>query len=127
MPNPRFTAYWLQSRVITAAADTGTTLGAIEVPADTFVSQVVAYVKTAFSATGTVDVGDGSNTAGWLPSAQLAPTVVGFKTGTRGGNAYSSTGGKGYTSADTIDVQVYDNTSGSLFIMAELIPMAGVK
>jgi len=125
MANDRFTSYWVRSRDITYA-DTGTTVGAISVPADTFVSKVIAHIETAFSATGTVDCGDGTDPDGWIDNLQMSAANTGIKLGTGGDSAYWTAAGKGYTAADTIDVYVDDNTSGSLFIMAELVPFADV-
>jgi hypothetical protein len=119
--NDKFTSYWVRSRDITYA-DNGTTVGAIYVPSHTFVSKVIAHVETAFSATGTVDCGDGTDPDGWIDTLQMSAAAVGIKLGTGGDSAYWTAQGKGYTSADTIDVYVADGTSGSLFIMAELVP-----
>lgn len=126
MANPTFTSYWVRSRDITAAGDTGTTVGAIEVPAQTFVSRVLGYIETAFSVTGTVDCGDGTDPDGWIDNLQMSAGQTGFKQGTGGHSAYWIADGKGYTSADTIDVYVDDNTSGSMFVLAELVPIAGL-
>ena len=122
----KFTSYWVRSRDITHA-DNAVTVGAIEVPAYTFVNQVVALVETAFSATGTVDCGDGDDPDGWIDTLQMSGSVAGFKQGTGGDSAYWSADGKGYTTADTIDVYVADGTSGSLFIMAELVPFSDIR
>lgn len=123
MAGDRITSYWVRSRDITYADNTAT-VGAIAVPAYTFVNHVFAVIETAFSATGTVDCGDGTDPDGWIDNLQMSAAQTGWKAGTGGDSAYWTANGKGYTTADTIDVYVADGTSGSMFIIAELVPFA---
>ena len=124
--NPNFTGYWVRSRDITYA-DTGTTVGAISVPAGTFVAQVISKVTVAFTTGGYVDVGDGSDPDGWIANVQalVSDGTLAIRTGTGGASLYAEAG-KGYLTADTIDVQLVDSTAGSLFIAAHLVPLAEV-
>ena len=124
MGNPtRFTSYWVRSRDITYA-DTGSSAG-IDVPANTFVKQVILDVTSAFSTGGSVNVGDGDDADGWIKAADIliSDGTVMLRVDTGGAN-YAAWGGKGYTTADTIDVHITDSTSGSLFIAAEFLPLA---
>ncbi len=124
--NPKFNSYWVRSRDITYA-DTSTTSAGIAVPANTFVARVILDVTTAFTTGGYVNVGDGDDADGWMKAADMlisdGTTMVRIDTG---GANYAAWGGKGYTSADTIDVHIMDSTAGSLFIAAELVPLADV-
>ena len=121
--NPKFEGYWVRSGDVTFAA-TGTTVGAIDVPANTFVAQVISKVTVAFSTGGYVDVGDGSDLDGWITNVQLLASdgTLALRTGTGGASLYALTG-KGYLTADTIDVQLVDSTSGSVFIAAYMLPL----
>lgn len=79
------------------------------VPADTMVLEVLAYTPTAWTATDTLDIGDGTDPDGWLASAKIAPTVaqtneVRKRSTLPTAEAYA--GGKLYTAADTIDAAV---------------------
>ena len=92
----------------------GDTLQLINIPADTVVDAVSCIKHTVEGGTLTIDVGDGSDTDGWLDGANLnsattertalalaeaAPnTIVGY------------TSGKLYTAADTIDA-LFNNTA----------------
>ncbi len=122
--NRNFNGYWVRSRDITYADDT-VTVGAIAVPANTYVQKVIAYIETAFSTGGSVDCGDGTDPDGWIDTTQMSASNTGVKIGTGGDSAFYITG-KGYTTADTIDVYVADKTSGSMFIAAYLVPLADV-
>ena len=118
----KFTGYWVRSKDITYA-DTGTSVG-LSVPANTYVTQVLIDVTTAFSTSGYADIGDGDDADGWAKAADIllsdGTTFIRIDTG---GAAYAAAGGKGYTSADTIDVHINDSTSGSLFIAAHFVPL----
>ena len=121
--NPNFTGYWTRSRDITYA-DTGTTVGAINVPANTFVAHVISKVTAAFSTGGYVDIGDGDDPDGWITNIQtlVSDGTLAIRTGTGGSSVYAYAG-KGYLTADTIDVQPVESTAGSLFIAAYLLPL----
>lgn len=125
MANPKFTGYWILSRAITEA-DNAATVGAIEVPAQTFVSKVAAIVTEAFGTDGTsqIDVGDGDDPDGWIDNSQLSAGVAGGYTGTGGDAAYTAKQGKYYITADTIDVYVSSETGGSMQVIAHLLPIA---
>lgn len=120
--NPRFNGYWVRSRDITYA-DTGSSAG-ISVPAKTFVRDVIFEVTTAFTTGGYFQVGDGDDADGWVTStgALISDGTTMLRTDT-GGSIYSLHG-KGYLTADTIDVDVHDSTAGSLFIAAYFVPIA---
>ena len=116
----KFTSYWVRSRDITYA-DAATTVGAISVPAKSFVTNVLAYVEDTWDTvgSGTIDCGDGTDPDGWIDGLQLSGGVAGTYIGTGGHSAYYT--GKYYASADTIDVYTDSATNGSLFIMAEIV------
>jgi hypothetical protein len=121
--NPKFDGYWIRSRDITYA-DTGTTVGAITIPANTFVQRVIGKVTAAFSTGGYVDVGDGDDPDGWIPAIQAL--VSDGTLAVRGGSSgavYVANGGKGFLTADTIDVQLVDSTAGSYFVAAYMVPL----
>jgi hypothetical protein len=121
--NTNINSYWLRSRDITHA-DTGTTVGAISVPAQTWVDRVVSVVTVAFQTGGYVDVGDGTDPDGWITSTGMLVSdgTLALRADTSG--AYRS--GKGYITADTIDVQLVDSTSGHMYIMAHMLPLAAM-
>jgi hypothetical protein len=115
----KFTSYWVRSRDITYA-DAATTVGAISVPANSYVDKVIAVVQSTWDTVGagTIDCGDGSDPDGWIDGLQLSGGVVGVYIGTGGHSVYYT--GKAYTTADTIDVYTDSGTRGSLFIMARI-------
>jgi hypothetical protein len=80
----------------------------INVPAGAFVLDVWANVDTAWTASVTITLGDGTSAAGYLDSTEIAPqTAVStglFKRSSLQANAFS--GGKYYAAADTIDAVV---------------------
>jgi len=121
--NRRFTGYWVRSRDITYA-DTATTSAGIAVPANTFVKQVISKVTVAFTTGGYVDVGDGDDADGWIANVQMLVSdgTLALRTGTGGASLYAEAG-RGYLTADTIDVHINDSTAGSLFIAAEFVPL----
>lgn len=85
------------------------TLAVFNVPANTLVLDVYAYTNTAWTATVTLDVGDGTDADGWLASAKVAPTTAGsggLVKRTSKATAEAFAGGKLYTAADTIDVAI---------------------
>lgn len=79
----------------------------VNVPANTLVLDVLAVVNTAFTATTTLDVGDGTDPNGWLASAKIDPqTVDGSVKRSTAATAEALAVGKLYTAADTIDITV---------------------
>ena len=92
------------SRAFTQA-DTGATTIAVELPQYAYIPPygVNLYVAEVFDAASTIDIGDGTDTGGWVNQSDNTSTTTGTYTGTATNSAYSDTG-KVYTSADTIDV-----------------------
>lgn len=107
------------SRAITHS-DANTTVAAVEVPAGAFVPPygVTLYIPEVWAGgSPSLDVGDGTTTNGWIPTAEVTETTTGCTTSTNGTYAAQ---GKLYTSADTIDVVVATGaTTGTAFILVE--------
>jgi len=117
----------LVSRAITHS-DNGSTVAAITVPANHFVPAYgVHVIVTELFAGGTpsMTVGDGSDTSGWLTSANITEATVGTYASTAG--TYAITG-KWYETADTIDVVVADTTltDGTAYVIAMLYDLSGI-
>lgn len=103
------------SRAITAA-DTNTTVAAVELPAKSFVPPygVSTIVVTALSGgSPALNVGDGTTTDGWVDADDTTEGTPGTYTGSAANAAYSDTG-KYYATADTIDVGVSASLSAGL-------------
>jgi hypothetical protein len=79
-----------------------------DIPAGSFVLELLANIDTAFTAALTATIGDGTSAAGFFASADLAPQTAvstGLYKNSRGaGEALA--GGKFYATADTIDVVI---------------------
>jgi hypothetical protein len=80
----------------------------ISVPAGVFVYAVLARIITGFTASVTMTLGDGDSAAGFLASADIAPTVAEtaglWKHSRDAAEAYAA--GKKYLAADTIDAPI---------------------
>jgi len=84
-------------------------LAVFSIKANTLILEVSAYTPTAWTATDTLDVGDGTAAAGFLASAKVAPTVAqtnGVLKRSTLPTAEAYAGGKFYAVADTIDVAI---------------------
>jgi len=105
-----------------AGVSSADTVRLLPIPAGTIVRGVGVYIKSAWGTAGVtcggVTIGDGDVTNGWLRAVDFGPTASGVSTssgtsawsmlGTAGtsvivSGAYASTGGKMYTTEDTID------------------------
>lgn len=105
-----------------AAADV---LQVVGVKAGTYVPYVALQVVTAEGATGTVDVGDGDDTDGFLNNTDI--NAVG-RTASLVTTAYSVAvgGGKWYNADDTIDVVVNDNDT-AVAVCYLFVPMQDLR
>lgn len=96
-------------------ASSGDVIQAVNIPADTLVTEVLVHQETPEGATATIDVGDGSNADGWLDGIDInsSTTDVIYSSMKNAGTdeAYGKKGGKWYGSADTIDVTANANLS----------------
>lgn len=75
---------------------------ALKIPAGAYVTRVIVRVDTAEGDTCTVDVGDGDDPNGFDDAVSLNATAGSVTTSTAGTDAYAE--GRGYGSADTIDL-----------------------
>ena len=118
---------WVRSEVITEA-DTGTTKAVIDVPAKTLVVEVVCVVTEAFAGgTPLLDVGDGTDTDGWVDQGDITATTIGSYRGDETTTAAFSGSGKYYATADTIDVVVSASlTNGTAYVLARMIDLDGL-
>lgn len=96
------------------------------IPANTLVLDVYANVNTAFTALVTLDIGDGTDPAGWLATAKIAPQSAvssGLVKRSSKATAEAYAGGKLYGSADTIDITVgaADVAAGQIDVYIEYI------
>jgi len=102
-------------------SDTGSTVAAIDIPANTVIPPhgVWFQVVTAFAGgTPSVDVGDGSDTDGWVDTTAITEGTPGSYADVDA--AYAVTG-KHYSSADTIDCVVSASlTAGCGYVYALL-------
>jgi hypothetical protein len=126
MTTAAITERWLLSRAITDA-DTNTTVQALEVPAKTFVAEVLLLITTAFDGgTPSVDVGDGDDADGWIDSGAITAATTGVYRGdeTAGMIGAFQLGGKYYATADTIDAVVSASlTAGAARILARCLDL----
>lgn len=79
----------------------------LSVPAGTVVLGVYSRIITAFTATLTLDIGDGDDPNGWLATAKVAPQTAdtaGVYKDPKLPTAEAYAGGKKYLVADTIDI-----------------------
>lgn len=79
------------------------------VPAGLIVLDVKSNVDTAFTATATIDVGDGDDPNGFLATAKVAPQSAvssGVLKSLLSGTQEAYAGGKKYDAADTVDIVV---------------------
>lgn len=98
----------------------------VNVAANTFVLDVFSNVDIAFTASVTLDIGDGTDADGWLATAKVAPQAAvtsGLVKRTSKATAEAFAGGKLYTTADTIDVTVggADVAAGELEVIVMYI------
>lgn len=88
--------------------DAQATYQVASIPAGTVVLAVLARIITGFTALVTMTVGDGDSAAGFLASADIAPTVADtagiYKNSLLAAEAYAT--GKKYLAADTIDAVI---------------------
>jgi hypothetical protein len=119
--------HWVRSKAIEL---TSGTIAVIDVPANTFIPPfgVVIDVVTLFAGgTPSIDVGDGSDTDGWIDTTNITETTAAMYAGTAAAGAAYSVTGKVYTSADTIDVVVSTGlTAGKAYVFAYLVPIGDV-
>ena len=102
-------------KIIAARAAAGATalaasdvLEVLQIPAKSIVSQVGMEVITAAGVTSTIAIGDTSAAAGYLAatSANAVATSGGVPTLSAGAFAPTLSGGKLYSSADTVDITI---------------------
>jgi len=90
-------------------ASAQTTYALFNIPANCLVLEVLAYTHTAWTTSVTMNIGDGTDTDGFLATAKIAPTSAqtnGIVKSTAAATAEAFAGGKLYTSADTIDAVI---------------------
>lgn len=84
------------------------TYALFNVPAGVLVTKLIAYTPTAWTASVTITIGDGTSAAGFLASADIAPTSAQTdgipKSSISGAEAFAN--GRYYAAADTIDAVV---------------------
>ena len=91
---------------------------------NTLVRKVVTVVKVAFTASVTLTIGDGTQAAGFLASADIGPqTLNNVANSDTDGEAYA--GGKLYTAKDTIDLVVGGAAAavGELYVEIEYVEL----
>jgi hypothetical protein len=107
------------SRAITQA-DTGTTVEAVHLPAGAFVIPYgvsIQVVEEFAGGTPLLDVGDGTQTAGFVSQSDNTATATGTYTGDATHSTYSDNG-RYYAAADTVDVIVSAAlTNGTAYIV----------
>ena len=89
--------------------DAQETLAIFNVPANCLVVDMWAYTPTAWTASVTLDAGDGDDPNGWLATAKVAPTSAqtdGLAKRSTKATAEAYAGGKLYLVADTIDIVI---------------------
>lgn len=123
------TERWLISRAVTEA-DTNGTRQVLEVPAKTFVAEVLLIITVAFDGgSPSLDVGDGTTTDGWIDTGLIAAATTGAFRGdeTAGTVGAYQTSGKYYASADTIDVVVSASlTAGTAYVLARCLDLSNL-
>lgn len=83
------------------------TYALVNVPAGAIVVDVKSNVDTAFTALATLDIGDGTDTNGFLATAKVAPQSAvssGVLKSMLSGTQEAFAGGRKYAAADTIDL-----------------------
>lgn len=124
--NGKLQGHWLISEAITEA-DTNTTKPVLEIPANTFVTDVICIVTEAFTGgTPSLDIGDGADPDGWIDTVDITEAGT---TGAYKGSAYASEyapSGKYYAAADTIDAVISASlTNGTAYVLAYCVPLNG--
>lgn len=107
---------------VSAAFTADDVLNVIDVPINTWVPAVFLEVTTVSTSTSlTYDVGDGDDANGFIDS--IDATSVGWSTNFLTTEySLAASGGKVYSAADTIDVQLADATSGSgVFVLTAVM------
>ena len=126
MPQAAITERWLLSRAITEA-DTNTTAQVLEVPAKTYVAEVLLLITEAFDGgTPSIDLGDGDDTDGWIDSGAITASTTGTYRGdeTAGLIGAYQHGGKYYATTDTIDAVVSASlTDGTAYVLARCLDL----
>ncbi len=97
------------------------TLQCINIPAKTFVEQVLVEVITAEGGTLTATVGDGTDPNGWDASVDLNAAVGTVTSGLNGTDAYMANPGKYYSAADTIDLVMSANAGDTAVFAIHVI------
>jgi hypothetical protein len=85
------------------------------IPAGTLVLEMLCVTTVAWTASVTINVGDGDDTSGWLATAKVAPTsqvTTGILKSSLRAAAETYGVGKKYAAADTIDAVVAGATPG---------------
>lgn len=103
------------------------TFALFNIPANSLVLEVMAYTPTAWTTSTTLNIGDGTDTDGWLATAKVAPTTAqtnGIMKSSNVATAEALAGGKLYLTADTIDVLVGGATPivGKTEVLIKYIP-----
>lgn len=78
------------------------TIELFNIPADTLIVDVYAWVSEAFTASSTLEIGDGDDTNRYLDAAALVVTTAGWKSAKQ--DASPGSGAYLYSTANTIDV-----------------------
>lgn len=115
---------WLVSDPITSA-DTNTTKVCLDIPAKTFVSEVIAIVTTVLAGgTPSIDVGDADDDDGWVDTLDITETTAGSYRGGATNSPFSITG-KYYPTGGQIKAKVTTGlTSGSAVVCARILRLA---
>jgi len=109
---------------------TGNVIQLIDIPANSFIREVILKVTTAFNAatTNVLLVGDGTDDDGYMASGEVEETAVKVSSNRANDVAgvYSvKSAGPFYTSADTLDVRYNftgaDPTAGEAVLIAEIV------
>lgn len=98
-----FRFVYLKRFLVPAAGTAQATIDIFTAVKDMLVLEVNALVKTAFTTSVTLTIGDGDSAAGFLASADITPQTINTISRSRAaGEAYAL--GRYYTAGDTIDL-----------------------
>ena len=109
-------------------AASGDVVKVITIPANSFVANLYAFVKTAWDGTAVLIVGDGNTTNGYMVDTEInEPTIntLNDLNATSAAGAFAALAARPfYTTADTIDVTLTWSTTpsaGVLYLIAEIV------
>ena len=99
----------VQVAVASFTAESTTNAPIFAVPKETVIVDMICNITSLFADSSTLEIGDGTDTDGYIINTRMADTATGMKRMTDTDSAYIN--GKWYDTDDTIDIAMAPNSS----------------